>query len=189
MRLGDMNDIAMKAARYWMEGQDGPDPPTTTSAAALFGIHPSSVERARAVLRQGTPELIDATENGALPLNTAKRLSRRTPAEQRRVVGEIARGRSARAAFPGSRRVPVRPLSGHHRAAQEYVTIMGIEQLEFMLTGLDRTLSTAPGGLEPAITSSVARDHIKRIERGRSSIKRLLTLLYERSTEDAESPA
>lgn len=170
-----------------MDGQEGPDPPTTKGTAELFGISASSVERARTVLRQGTPELIEATIKGILPLATAKRLSMKTPAEQRRVVGEIARGKSVKVVFP-HKSVIVQPLTGFHKAAREYVTIMGIEQLEFMLTGLTRTLDACPGGLEPAITPSVARDHIRRIVRGRLAIKKLLDMLHERSSEDDAHP-
>lgn len=179
---------AVKAARYWFDHRGEPKPPTTKETAELFGVCPSAVERARTVLQQGTAELIEATEKGVLPLATAKRLAGRTPAEQRRILNEVTRGKSIKMVFPRDRPVTVQPLTGLHKAAREYVTIMGIEHLEFILTGLDSTLNASPGGLEPAITPEVAREHIRRIVRGRLSIKKLLDMLHERSSEDDVQP-
>jgi N6-adenosine-specific RNA methylase IME4 len=62
---------------------------TTEQAAQQFSISTRSIESARKVREQGTAKLIDAAEQGVIPVSAAAQLCSRAAAFQDRVVGKI----------------------------------------------------------------------------------------------------
>lgn len=73
-------------------------------AAEMFDVSRSSVERARSVLENGTPELQKALEEGKVSLTDAARTARATPAQQARAVARVVSGKARTA----SESIPVR---------------------------------------------------------------------------------
>lgn len=61
------------------------------AAATLLNVSRPSVQRARAVLDHGAPELVAAVDRGDVPVSVAEQVSRLPEDEQRRIIGAGAR--------------------------------------------------------------------------------------------------
>lgn len=75
-KQGQRSDLASPDARF----------PTDAEAAKQLDVSEPSVERAKTVLRNGTPELIHAVESGEVPVKTAAKVAKLPKAEQRKAV-------------------------------------------------------------------------------------------------------
>lgn len=65
------------------------------TVAKLANVSPASVERARRVIRHGTPELVEAVDAGKMKVSRAAEVSKLAPAEQReRIRDEASRAES-----------------------------------------------------------------------------------------------
>ena len=62
-----------------------------TTAAAALDVSTRSVANAAVVLDQGTPELVEAVEAGAIPVSTAADLAREPVEAQRVIIGSMPR--------------------------------------------------------------------------------------------------
>jgi ParB-like chromosome segregation protein Spo0J len=83
---------AMAAAKRATLGKGRPttnapqDAISQPEAAEQFGVSRRSVQRATAVLKHGAPELVEATERGAIPVKEAAEIARKPADEQRKVI-------------------------------------------------------------------------------------------------------
>lgn len=65
---------------------------TQGEAARLLNVGKRSVERARDVLEEGTPELIAAVERGSISVSPAREVTELPPDVQREVVQRVELG-------------------------------------------------------------------------------------------------
>lgn len=72
-----------------IEGVSGIKPITIAKAAQTLNVGHASIERARTVITNGTPELQKAVENGHISVSAAANLSKKTENEQKKVVKSL----------------------------------------------------------------------------------------------------
>lgn len=71
------------------------DAPSQSSAASLLNVSRPSVQRARVVLETGSPELIDAVDEGLVAVSQAVRVAKAPTEKQHRVVTKVRAGTQA----------------------------------------------------------------------------------------------
>ena len=107
-RQGTRNDIVAnwpessdELKANWPQAEKGR---SRDHAAKAFDVSPRSVQRADAVIKQGTDELVEAVETGAIAVSAAakvattskevqKEIVEMSPKRRRKAVGQIAKGR------------------------------------------------------------------------------------------------
>src|SRR5262245_6713940 len=89
--------VAAKLATLKLADNQHSEGPSIEGASRLLNVGHASVERARAVQRAGTPELIHAVERGAVSVSAAANVATLSAQEQREIVarGEREKLRAA----------------------------------------------------------------------------------------------
>jgi len=75
-------------------------PPSINEAAALLGVKANTVGRAKVILRDGTPDLVDLVSSGRAPVTTAARVSELPPEQQDEYAARVNAGADPVAASP-----------------------------------------------------------------------------------------
>ena len=75
-------------------------PPSIDEAATLLGVKANTVSRAKVILRDGTPDLVDLVSSGRAPVTTAARVSELPPEEQDDYAARVNAGADPVAASP-----------------------------------------------------------------------------------------
>lgn len=98
-------------------------PPTQGQAERLLGVSHGSVKRARAVVTQGTPDLVAAAEAGHIPLARAERIAKELPKEEQDAyVAEVKSRPSPPAPSPTARTAPTKPAAAKPAAPRRPIT-------------------------------------------------------------------
>jgi hypothetical protein len=162
------------------------DPPSRRQLMALSGIGSTSIYRSQRLHNLGTPELIELTSTGAVPLSTAARMCESDEVTQRRFVERVAAGENPRfAGAPTERRLARQPKEvptaprGSMRNRHRYVRSQTVQQLLDTLSSLN-TLLDAAEGLEPSLTPEEARRMRSDLARQHVAYRRICDLLNER---------
>jgi N6-adenosine-specific RNA methylase IME4 len=113
-------------------------------AGDLLNVSPDSIQRARKVIDDGTPELVAACDQGAIKVSAAAHLSDKDPAYQRAVLAKVREGAS--------------PIEARKLLKQEEVKTMTFPEGQY------RVLYADPGwhyrdGLAKGLLGSVADAH------------------------------
>lgn len=161
-------------------------PPTRDEAAALLNIGSASISRARKVLREGIPEVIDLVQDGVVSVYPADRVvTQLTPEQQSEFARRVRNGADpAKLAPPppasdqGGR--PTARTDNRSSKRHQHIGLAALRNLRDSLDALDLVLRSTPDGLDPSITSGEAAQWLGDLSKGRRSLGRVLNLLNER---------
>jgi hypothetical protein len=163
--------------------------PRVERLAYLFRIGSASLSRARTVWSTGSADFRSAVASGEVPLTTACRVIRGLDDKrQAEFLRQVRDGADPQALASAMLRAPVdpRPAAGPARVdnrsphRHRHLGVPALSNLAASLEALDLVLRTAPDGLDPAITSEEAARWAGDLSKGRSAIRRVLTLLNDR---------
>jgi hypothetical protein len=162
------------------------DPPSRRQLMALSGIGSTSIYRAQRLNKLGTPELIELTRTGGVPLSTAVRMCESDAVTQRRFVERVAAGENPRyVAAPADRKLARQPKDipanprGSMRNRHRYVRGQTVQQLLDTLSSLN-TLLDAAEGLDPSVAPEEANRMRYELSRQHIAYRRICDLLNER---------
>jgi hypothetical protein len=157
-------------------------PPTREQAERLLNVTNGAADRAKRVLRSGSPALVALTAAGGAALNTAARIAALPPETQDRFVAEVEAGADPRKlGRPSGPFFPDTSASITQRDARyRYVQEPALRVLADSLDGLALVLAGAEG-LDPALTAEQAAQWSRGLSQRVKSIRLVLRLLRERS--------
>jgi len=99
MIAAELATLAVGTNRFSVGPPDG-GPITQAAVKSLMQVSDGSLYRARVIQRDGTPELRALAKEASVPLETAARVARTTPAEQDAYVAKVRAGASATKSAP-----------------------------------------------------------------------------------------
>lgn len=156
-------------------------PPTRQQAERLLGVSIGSLDRAKRVVKYGTPGLKELTAAENVQLTTASRIALLPAKEQDAFVARVKEGADARAlGRPGGVFDDPTPPITRREARYRYVQETTLRVLADSLDGLAMVLAGAEG-LDPALTPGQAAQWRSDLSRRMKAIRQLQLLLKERS--------
>ena len=156
-------------------------PPTVARAAEMFSVSTFSVERAKIVRAEGSPELVDATTSGAIPVHTAARVAREMDhAAQAEFVDAVKSGVNPSKAAPPSKpeRDPLKPTV--YGSRRKHVDV--IDAIVHVLEGAQMALKGV-SDLDASITTEQATRLTRDLSDQIRSLSRINNLIKERTRE------
>jgi hypothetical protein len=160
-------------------------PPTRKQAERLLGVSIGSLDRAKRVVRCGTPGLKELTATEGVQLTTAGRIALLPPEEQDAFVARVKEGADARALGSpagvfGEAAASSAPSITRREARYRYVQEATLRVLIDSLDGLAMVLTGAEG-LDPTLTPKQAAQWRSDLSRRAKTIRQLQVMLKERS--------
>ncbi|MGH3985914.1 MAG: hypothetical protein ACRDTZ_01170 [Pseudonocardiaceae bacterium] len=154
----------------------------------LCRVSQGSMNRAKTVLRKGTPELQTLAATNRVQLTTAARIALLPIDAQNAFTEKVEAGADAQKAGPPgwrgndlSRNPPLTKREARYRYVQEPALALMANSFE----GLAIALASADGLLDPAITPEQAAQWRSDLSRQGKSYRQLLALLKDRSAQGA----
>lgn len=167
----------------------GPLPPSHSQAAELLKVSRSMVQRGREVLKKGQPALVDAVEQGKVPMATAARVAAEPAEVQQDFVEKVKAGANpAKVISPRPPQgKPEAPISRRSARRHQYLTVSGLQSIRDALGGLKLVVKTTPDGLDPGIGAEEAARLAIDLRDGRKVLSRVIDML-EDHTKNREEP-
>lgn len=157
-------------------------PPTQAEVAELLAVPVTHITRARTVVKDGTEALRAAVESGAVPVYTAARVAALSGEKQDAFVREVEAGVDPRKAAPSQATAPRTSAAWSlHRADRTVLNRVAVTKVVQMAGGLKFGLSDTTS-LDQSITSEEAARWLGDLSEGIRSLRRLHSLLKERTS-------
>jgi hypothetical protein len=157
-------------------------PPTRTQVQDMMGISVGSMDRAKALVRYGIPELINACARGEVKLSTGAQVARLEPGTQQSFVTRVRDGEHPKTILRKMRAegMVAPPAIARNKARYRYVQESAFRVLADSFDGLAVVLSSTEG-LDPALTPEQAAVWRADLSKRARCVRHLLALLAARS--------